>query len=67
MHDGPLDIQYIKFDRYYPYGDQRNNETEDEYVDRLINNLDMQINLQEADTIAALWIEPVSGAVSVFF
>jgi adenosylmethionine-8-amino-7-oxononanoate aminotransferase len=65
MHDEPLEIEYIKFDRYYPYGDKMEGETEDEYVSRLISTLENQIQLIGADTIAAIWIEPVSGAVSL--
>ncbi|KAI1856996.1 uncharacterized protein JN550_013489 [Neoarthrinium moseri] len=48
--------------QYYPHGDKIENETEEEYVDRLLRNLKMQIMLHGADTIAAIWIEPVSGA-----
>ncbi|KAK6854888.1 pyridoxal phosphate-dependent transferase [Apiospora arundinis] len=62
MHDEPLEIQYIKFDRYYPFGDKPENESEDEYVYRLVNNLQRLIKLHGAETIAAIWIEPVSGA-----
>lgn len=64
MHDGLLDIEYFKFERYYPYGDKLENETIEEYVQRLMSNLENQITLLAADTIAAIWIEPVSGAVS---
>lgn len=66
MHDGPLDIEYFKFERYYPHGDKSEGETEEGYVDRLMSNLENQIALLGADTIAAIWVEPVSGAVSFF-
>ncbi|KAG8165851.1 hypothetical protein KVR01_004403 [Diaporthe batatas] len=62
MHDEPLEVEYIKFDRYYPFGDKLDTESEDEYVGRLMNNLEDQIKILGADTIAAIWIEPVSGA-----
>ncbi|KAI1840869.1 hypothetical protein JX266_012951 [Neoarthrinium moseri] len=56
------DFGNLQTSRYYPHGDKIENETEEEYVDRLLRNLKMQIMLHGADTIAAIWIEPVSGA-----
>lgn len=47
------------------YHGQQNTETEDEFVNRLANNLETMIKKEGGDTIAAFVAEPVGGAAGV--
>lgn len=48
---------------YYRYGNE--GETEEQFVDRIVDNLEKMILAEGPDTIAAFWAEPVMGSGGV--
>lgn len=55
---------FHKVSRYYPYRDMQASETEQQYDDRLVQELVDKIEELGPETVAAFVIETVSGAVS---
>ncbi|MGR3615353.1 MAG: aminotransferase [Paracoccaceae bacterium] len=47
------------------YTARKGNETEAQFVDRIIDELEQQINAEDPDTIAAMIVEPITGASGV--
>jgi 4-aminobutyrate--pyruvate transaminase len=55
----------LRTDAPHYYRSARKNESEVEFVDRIVNNLEQQIIREGADTIAAFIAEPITGASGV--
>ena len=62
--DLPID-GILHTDAPHYYRGSRPGETEDQFVNRIVGNLEKMIHAEGADTIAALIAEPVSGAGGV--
>ncbi|MFK7731967.1 MAG: aminotransferase [Pseudomonadales bacterium] len=64
--DSPLDaLGILQTDHPHYYRGRQNDETETEFVDRIVGNLERLINDEGADTIAAFIAEPITGASGV--
>lgn len=64
--DLPFDaLGVLRTDAPHYYRSGLSNETEAEFVDRIVNNLEQLILREGADTIAAFIIEPITGASGV--
>ena len=58
-----IDVMHCATPHYYRYAE--NNESEAEYTDRIVNELEQQIIDADPDTIGAFFAEPVMGAGGV--
>ena len=66
MADAPLDaLGILRTDHPHYYHGRQGNETESEFVDRIINNLEQQILAEGPETIMAFIAEPITGASGV--
>ncbi|MDC0657325.1 aminotransferase [Leisingera sp. SS27] len=64
--DAPLEaLSILRSDAPHYYTGRQGNETEEQFVDRIINNLEQQILAEDPDTIAAMIVEPITGASGV--
>lgn len=64
--DAPLEaLSILRSDAPHYYSGRQGNETEAQFVDRIINNLEQQILAEGPDTIAAMIVEPITGASGV--
>ncbi|NDW46830.1 aminotransferase [Ruegeria sp. PrR005] len=64
--DAPVEALHIlRSDAPHYYTGRQGNETEAQFVDRIIDNLEQQILAEGADTIAAMIVEPITGASGV--
>ena len=64
--DAPLEALHIlRSDAPHYYTGRQGNETEEQFVDRIISNLEEQILAEDPDTIAAMIVEPITGASGV--
>ncbi|WP_133471677.1 aminotransferase [Paraglaciecola marina] len=64
--DAPLDALHIlRTDAPHYYSGHQVGESETQFVDRILGNLERQILQEGADTIAAMIIEPITGASGV--
>lgn len=64
--DLPIDrILHTDFPHYYL--NHKEGETEEQYTDRLIQNIEKLIEKEGADTIAAFFAEPIMGSGGVVF
>ncbi len=64
--DLPFDaLGVLRTDAPHYYRSGLSNETETEFVDRIVNNLEQLILREGADTIAAFIVEPITGASGV--
>ncbi|MEH6549630.1 MAG: aminotransferase [Pseudomonadales bacterium] len=64
--DLPIDaLGIIRTDHAHYYRGKQGNETEVEFVDRIVGNLEAQILREGPETIAAFIAEPVTGASGV--
>lgn len=64
--DLPFDaLGVLRTDAPHYYRSGLSNETEAEFVDRIVNNLEQLILREGADTIAAFIVEPITGASGV--
>ncbi|MGR3759848.1 aminotransferase [Roseobacteraceae bacterium NS-SX3] len=64
--DAPVEALHIlRSDAPHYYTGRKGNETEAQFVDRIIDNLDKQILAEDPDTIAAMIVEPITGASGV--
>ncbi|NIZ59584.1 aspartate aminotransferase family protein [Sedimentitalea sp. CY04] len=64
--DAPVDaLGVLRADSPHYYTNRKGNETEAQFVDRIINNLEEQIIAEGPDTIAAMIVEPITGASGV--
>lgn len=64
--DLPFDaLGVLRTDAPHYYRSGLNNETESEFVDRIVNNLEQLIIREGADSIAAFIAEPITGASGV--
>ena len=58
-----IDVMHCATPHFYRYGE--NGESESEYTDRIVNELEQQIIDADPDTIGAFFAEPVMGAGGV--
>ncbi|WP_264212989.1 aminotransferase [Leisingera thetidis] len=64
--DAPLEaLSILRSDSPHYYTGRQGNETEEQFVDRIIGNLEQQILAEGPDTIAAMIVEPITGASGV--
>lgn len=64
--DAPVEALHIlRSDAPHYYTGRKGNETEAQFVDRIIDNLEQQIIAEDPDTIAAMIVEPITGASGV--
>ncbi len=64
--DAPLEaLSILRSDAPHYYTGRQGNETEEQFVDRIISNLEQQILAEDPDTIAAMIVEPITGASGV--
>ncbi|MDE4305126.1 aminotransferase [Phaeobacter gallaeciensis] len=64
--DAPVEALHIlRSDAPHYYTGRKGNETEAQFVDRIIDNLEQQIIAEDPDTIAAMIMEPITGASGV--
>ena len=64
--DAPLDaLGILRTDHPHYYRGKQGDESEAQFVDRIVNNLEELILREGADTIAAMICEPVTGASGV--
>ena len=64
--DAPIEALHIlRSDAPHYYTGRKGNETEAQFVDRIIDNLEQQIIAEDPDTIAAMIVEPITGASGV--
>ncbi|UWQ80412.1 aminotransferase class III-fold pyridoxal phosphate-dependent enzyme [Leisingera sp. S132] len=64
--DAPLEaLSILRSDAPHYYTGRQGNETEEQFVDRIINNLEEQILAEDPGTIAAMIVEPITGASGV--
>ena len=64
--DAPLEaLGILRTDHPHYYHGRQGNETESEFVDRIINNLEQQILAEGPETIMAFIAEPITGASGV--
>lgn len=64
--DIPVDaLGILRVETPHYYHGQKNNETEDEFVSRLVNDLEEMIVNEGPETIAAFIAEPIGGAAGV--
>ncbi len=64
--DAPLDaLGILQTDHPHYYRGKQGDETEAEFVDRIVANLERLIDEEGADTIAAFIAEPITGASGV--
>lgn len=60
----PLDF-VVRVDCPHYYSQAIDDETEEQFCDRLINNIEVMIEREGADTLAAFFAEPIMGAGGV--
>lgn len=64
--DAPLDaLSILRTDAPHYYTGRKGNETEAQFVERILNNLEDLILAEDPDTIAAMIVEPITGASGV--
>ncbi len=64
--DLPIDaLGILRTDAPHYYRGKQSNETEEQFVDRIVGNLETLINKEGADTIASFIAEPITGASGV--
>ncbi len=64
--DAPLDaLGILRTDHPHYYRGRKDNETEDQFVDRIVGNLEKLILDEGPETIAAMICEPITGASGV--
>lgn len=64
--DAPLEaLSILRTDAPHYYTGRQGNETEAQFVERILQNLEDQILAEDPDTIAAMIIEPITGASGV--
>lgn len=64
--DAPLEaLGVLRTESPHYYTNRKGNETEAQFVDRIINSLEEQIISEGPDTIAAMIVEPITGASGV--
>lgn len=64
--DAPLDaLGILRTDHPHYYRGKQGDETETQFVERIINNLEQLILREGPETIAAMIVEPVTGASGV--
>ncbi|MFW8636757.1 aminotransferase [Cribrihabitans pelagius] len=64
--DAPLEaLSILRSDAPHFYTGRKGNETEEQFTDRIIGNLEKQILAEDPDTIAAMIVEPITGASGV--
>ncbi|NIZ14867.1 aminotransferase [Phaeobacter sp. HF9A] len=64
--DAPLEaLSILRTDAPHYYTGRKGNETEAQFVERILKNLEEQILAEDPDTIAAMIVEPITGASGV--
>ncbi|WP_282094580.1 aminotransferase [Epibacterium ulvae] len=64
--DAPLEaLNILRTASPHYYTGRRGNETEEQFVDRILEELETQIQQEGPETIAAMIIEPITGASGV--
>ncbi|WP_417817762.1 aminotransferase [Tritonibacter scottomollicae] len=64
--DAPLEaLSILRADAPHYYTGRQGNETEAQFVERILQNLEDQILAEDPDTIAAMIVEPITGASGV--
>ncbi len=64
--DAPVeDLNILRTDAPHYYTGRQGNETEGQFVDRILKNLEDMILAEDPDTIAAMIVEPITGASGV--
>jgi 4-aminobutyrate---pyruvate transaminase len=64
--DAPIEaLGILRTDSPHYYTARKGNETEAQFVDRIMDNLEKQIIDENPDTIAAMIVEPITGASGV--
>ncbi|MQY43432.1 aminotransferase class III-fold pyridoxal phosphate-dependent enzyme [Epibacterium sp. SM1969] len=64
--DAPVeDLSILRTDAPHYYTGRQGNETEAQFVDRILKNLEDQIIAEDPSTIAAMIVEPITGASGV--
>ncbi|WP_343032583.1 aminotransferase [Tritonibacter litoralis] len=64
--DAPVeDLNILRTDAPHYYTGRKGNETEAQFVDRILQNLEEMILAEDPDTIAAMIVEPITGASGV--
>ncbi|UWR53904.1 aminotransferase class III-fold pyridoxal phosphate-dependent enzyme [Phaeobacter inhibens] len=64
--DAPLEaLSILRADSPHYYTARQGNETEAQFVERILQNLEDQILAEDPDTIAAMIVEPITGASGV--
>jgi adenosylmethionine-8-amino-7-oxononanoate aminotransferase len=64
--DAPLEaLSILRADSPHYYTARQGNETEAQFVERILKNLEDQILAEDPDTIAAMIVEPITGASGV--
>ncbi|NRB19020.1 MAG: aminotransferase class III-fold pyridoxal phosphate-dependent enzyme [Rhodobacteraceae bacterium] len=64
--DAPVEaLGVLRTDSPHYYSNRKGNETEAQFVDRIIQSLEDQILAEDPDTIAAMIVEPITGASGV--
>jgi len=64
--DAPLEaLSILRTASPHYYTGRRGNETEEQFVDRILEELETQIQQEGPETIAAMIIEPITGASGV--
>ena len=64
--DAPLEaLSILRADAPHYYTGRQGNETEAQFVERILQNLEDQILAEDPETIAAMIVEPITGASGV--
>ncbi|MBT8153748.1 aminotransferase class III-fold pyridoxal phosphate-dependent enzyme [Epibacterium ulvae] len=64
--DAPVeDLNILRTDAPHYYTGRQGNETEAQFVDRILKNLEDMILAEDPNTIAAMIVEPITGASGV--
>ncbi|MCG7630170.1 aminotransferase [Epibacterium sp. MM17-32] len=64
--DAPLEaLSILRTDAPHYYTGRQGNETEAQFVERILQNLEDQILAEDPETIAAMIVEPITGASGV--
>ncbi len=64
--DAPLEaLSILRTDAPHYYTGRKGNETEAQFVERILKSLEEQILAEDPDTIAAMIVEPITGASGV--
>lgn len=64
--DAPVEgLNILRTDAPHYYTGRQGNETEAQFVDRILQNLEDQIIAEDPSTIAAMIVEPITGASGV--